>query len=133
MEHVFVGLQYQHEGLQRNLFFLDFDSKALFLSFLSSTTKSLKVHFTFAVLLTRSCAFGLSRSSIFLPLDCGQKAHLGFVLSFVKHTASPDAFAQWHPESFAKHAASPDAVAQWHPDAVAHAGFGWLWILPVTA
>ena len=28
----------------------------------------------------------------------------------------------------------PDAVAQWHPDAAApHAGFGWLWLLPVAA
>jgi len=65
-------------------------------------------------------------------LDCGQKTHLGIVVSFVKH-ASPDAVAQWHPESFVKHhAASPDAVAQWHLDPVAHAGFGWLWLLPVA-
>jgi len=52
-------------GFSINPFFLDFDSEALFLTFLSSTTKSLKALFIFADFLTRSCAFGLSRSSIF--------------------------------------------------------------------
>ena len=116
MEHVVIGLQYQHEGLPRNhifFFFLTLIPKLSFFPFFLLQSNHWW-HFLPLQTLTWSCAFGLSRSSIFLPSDCGQKTHLGIVVSFVQHDASPD------------------AIAQWHPDAVAHAGFGWLWLLPVA-
>ncbi len=75
-----LGFSINTKAFSETFFFLDFDSEALFLSFLSSTTKSLTALFTFADFLTRSCAFGLSRSSIFfafvwmvlhiLQIDC---------------------------------------------------------------